>query len=341
VQTQNLQEQLNSICESVDPIIGRILVDNVEIRNKDLVLYQSQSGGKRLRPALLVLCGQLFGAKMEDLLVPAASIEVLHNATLILDDIIDRSESRRDKSTTWKKYGTSFAQCASFTYLASVFGELAGTKNGPKLVKLYSNVLKTVVDGEVKDILFERAGREDEPYAVLNRYQNITRDDYFEMVGQKTASLLQACCQAGAICAGATDEQVRQIGEFGFNLGMAFQIRDDILDIFGDEKDFGKKIGKDIIEKKLGNYVILLAVEKLGAEGERAISDLLESSSGVLDSDVTAVTALISKTDALHQAELEVDKSVTKALQILNLLPQNENSEYLRKLAEYISTRHK
>lgn len=337
----NLSETLSLIRNSVEPVIRQILTDSVETKNIELILYQNETGGKRIRPALVVLCGQLFGGNLDDLLFPAASIEVLHNSTLILDDIIDRSEFRREIPTTWKKYGTSFAQCTTFTYLASVFGDLANVKNGPQLVNLYSKTLKTIVDGEIKDILFERSGREDEEYAVENRYEFISKDDYFEMVGQKTASLLKACCQAGAISAGADDMQIQTIGDFGYNLGVAFQIRDDILDIFGDEKEFGKQIGKDIIEKKMGNYLILSALEKLGVEEMAVIVDLLESRDEITEEQVAKITYLINQTDAKADAEDAENLYIQKALESLEKLPQNDNTESLRQLAQYVVARNR
>lgn len=336
----NLQETLSSIRDLVDPVIRQILTNGIEPKNTELFLYQNETGGKRMRPALVIMCGQLFGGNLDDLLYPAASIEVLHNATLILDDIIDRSEFRRGIPTSWKKYGVSFAQCTTFTYLASVFGGLANLKNGRRLIELYSTTLKIIVDGEIKDILFERSGREDEDYAVANRYEYISKDDYFEMVGQKTASLLRACCEAGAIIAGATDEQVKAIGDFGFNLGMAFQIRDDLLDIFGDEKDFGKQIGKDIIEKKMGNYLILSAIEKLTPTDKTVIIELLESPSEITKDQVTNVTNLISQTDARLDAEADGDLYIKKALESLDRLPQNESADSLRQLALHVINRN-
>jgi len=337
----NLQETLSSIRDSVEPVIRQILTDGVESKNTELILYQNGTGGKRIRPALVVLCGQLFGGNLDDLLFPAASIEVLHKSTLILDDIIDRSEFRGGKLTAWKKYGTSFAQCTTFTYLASVFGGLANVKNGSRLADLYSKTLKIIVDGEIKDILFERSGREDEGYAADNRYEFISKDDYFEMVGQKTASLLKACCQAGAISSGADNMQIQTIGDFGYNLGVAFQIRDDLLDIFGNEKDFGKQIGKDIIEKKMGNFVILSALEKLGSEKKAVIIDSLEGSNEITEDQVAKITNLIIQTNAKSDAEEAEDSYIQKALKSLEKLPQNENTESLRQLALYVVARNK
>lgn len=341
MQNTSLKEKLSEISELVEPVIKELLADDIEDNTAELSFYQCSVGGKRIRPALLVLSGQMFGGNLDDLLYPAASIEILHNATLIIDDIIDHSQFRRDQPTFWSKYGQSIAECTSFTYLASVFAGLNKVNNSSKLQNLYSKTLKIVIDGEIKDILFERAGREDENYVVTNRYQTITMEDYLVMISQKTATLLQASCKAGAICANASDEQIEIIGDFGFNLGLAFQIRDDILDIFGDEKEFGKKIGKDIIEKKMGNYVILSAMLQLEPSDQLVIHDLLESSVAISDEDVATITALIEKTDAKQSAEKAAGLYIQNALLLLDKLPRNEYSEKLSEIAKYIIDRSK
>ena len=337
----DLKENLAKINQLVEPVIRELLTKNVEPSNTDLACYQCSVGGKRIRPALVLMSGQIFGGDKNDLLYPAASIEILHNATLIVDDIIDHSEFRRDQPTCWSKFGKSITECTSFTYIASVFSGLSQTKNGLQLVDLYSKTLKVIIDGEIKDILFERSGRDDEDYVVKNRYKIITKDDYLQMISQKTAVLLQTCCKAGAICADASDEQIAIIGNFGFNLGIAFQIRDDMLDIFGNEKEFGKKIGKDIIEKKMGNFVILSAIEQLAPDDKTTIINLLESSKEISSEDISLVTSLIEKTSAKKLATDTANSYIQNALELLKMLPQNEYNENLAALANYILNREK
>lgn len=341
MQSTDLKEDLTEISALVEPVIKNLLTEGVEEYNAEVVYYQCEVGGKRIRPALVVLSGRLFGGDIEGLLYPAASIEVLHNSTLIIDDIIDHSDFRRDQPTTWKKYGSSIAQCIAFDYLAATFAGINCANSGPKLIDLYSKTLKVIIDGEVKDILFERHGREDEDFVVKNRYEVITKKDYFQMISQKTAILLQTCCKAGAIYADASEEQTETIGSFGYNLGMAFQIRDDMLDIFGDEKEFGKKIGKDIIEKKMGNFVILSAIEQLNEEDKAYITGVLEGEGEINNEKVTKVTSIIEKTSARQVAEETASSFIQRALQALDGLPKNEYSQKLVDLANYIVSRKK
>ncbi len=341
MQNTSLKEKLIEISNSVEPVIKSLLTKDIDSRNDDVVYYQCGVGGKRIRPALVVLSGQVFGGDVEGLLYPAASAEILHNSTLIIDDIIDHSDVRRDQPTTWKKYGTSIAQCMAFDYLATISTGLNHVNNSEKLNDLYSKTVKVIIDGEIQDILFERSGREDEAFVVENRYKTITKDDYFKMISQKTAVLLQTCCKAGAIYANASDSEIEQMGEYGYNLGIAFQIRDDILDIFADEKEFGKKIGKDIIEKKMGNYVILSAFEQLSPEDVNVINELLNSSNPVTDEDIKMVTDLIAKTDSKQEAERAANYYIQKSMDALGRLPQNEATVKLGELAKYIVDRSK
>lgn len=337
----NLKENLTKIGELVDPVINKLLSEDLEDSTSEVALYQCGVGGKRIRPALVVLSGQMFGADLNDLLYPAASVEILHNSTLIIDDIIDHSEFRRDQPTCWSKYGKSIAECTAFVYLASVFSALSHAKNGSKLIDLYSQTLKVIIDGEIKDILFERSGREDEDYVVKNRYETISTDDYFKMIGQKTAVLLKACCQAGALVGEANEEQYKAAGDFGFSLGLAFQIRDDLLDIFGDEKEFGKKIGKDIIEKKMGNFVILCAMEQLDPADKETVRKLLEGDQPISDQDLALITSLIEKTNAKQTAENTANYYIQNAFSHLERLPQNEYHDRLYEIAEYVIGRNK
>lgn len=334
-----LKEKLTEISKQVEPEIRVLLTRNIDKGNVEAVNHQCQSGGKRIRPALVVLSGQVFGADIKDLLKPAAAIEIMHNSTLIVDDIIDHSEFRRDEPTSWKKYGKSIAECLAFAHLASVFEGLGGLKNSSKLIDLYSQTLKTIINGEILDILFERSGRDDEDFVVRNRYKVIGKDNYLEMIGKKTANLLQACCKAGAICADASDDQVEAMGSFGRDLGMAFQFRDDTLDIFGDEKEFGKKIGKDIIEKKMGNFVILTALEQLKGDDKGYVIDLLNRQDEISDEDVKKVTELIEKTSARQIAEETANRYIETALKSLSRLPKNKYSKTLAEVAGYIVDR--
>lgn len=334
-----LNNILKKTAQLIEPAIKELLLTYVDPHHQKMAGYQILAGGKRIRPTLAIISCQLLGGKTQDVLYPAASLEILHNYTLIVDDIIDHSSFRRDKPTAWKKFGQSIAECIGVYYGAAVFQGALKSKYPTDISDLFSKTLKNIVDGEILDILFERIGRENEPYIVKNRPHVITQKDYFKMVSQKTASLIKACCQAGGICAGAS-EKVKILGDYGFNLGIAFQIQDDLLDIFGKEKVFGKKIGKDIMERKLGNIVILLALEELKSKNQKELYKILDKPQ-IFDKDISVAVQLIKKTNAKAKAQSLSQDFIQKAKENLRQLPQNKWNDILTEITDFVIEREK
>ena len=318
--------------DKVELIIREVLSLYVDKENQKLVNYQIKTGGKRIRPTLTLISCLACGGKINDVLYPAAGLEILHNYTLIVDDIIDNSSLRRKKLTTWSKFGTSIAQCIAIDYSAAVFQTANRSKHPIEISELFAKTMKILVDGEILDILFEQSGREDEKYVNTNRYKNIKEQDYLKMINQKTASLFQTCCEIGGICAKVNKGQIEALKNYGFNLGMAFQIQDDILDIFGDEKDFGKKIGKDIQERKLGNIVIFYALEELSQIDKKKVLDILKKRK-INNQDIEKVIKLINRTRAREKSYLLGEKYAQKAKKSLKDLPKNKWSDMLNNLA--------
>ena len=337
---QQLYSFLEKTSQKVDPIINDLLKTYTKKDFHKLMTHQVKTGGKRLRPALVFLTGKLMGAKEKDLIYTGAGIEILHNTTLVIDDIIDHSSVRRGKPTVWNRFGQSIAECVGLDYSASIY-LAANYSNYPrKISEIYSASLKTVIDGELFDILFEQKGRESEPYVVKNRYQKVTLQSYYKMVGKKTAELIKACCEIGSVCGRANLEQTEALKNYGYNLGMAFQIQDDILDIFGEEEEFGKKIGKDIEERKLGNIVIFYALKELSSSKENKILKILKKNT-IQDKDIEEAIGLIKETDSYRRSFYLAERFVEQAKQELDKLPQNKWKEYLRILADFTIERKK
>jgi geranylgeranyl diphosphate synthase type I len=201
------------------------------------------------------------GGKIKDVIHPAAGLEILHNWSLIIDDMIDHSDKRRGKPTTWKTFGPSFAQCIGAQYGASLLTASVSSPRSHIIAKLFAKALKKVMNGEIEDILFEQGRRED-PYFKTHRVQHVTLNDYFSMIGKKTASLLEASCEVGGIASYAPKKNMEALKHYGWHLGMAFQVTDDILDIYG-TGELGKPVGQDVRERKLGNILVLFAKVKL------------------------------------------------------------------------------
>ena len=330
--------KLAEVGRLVDPVMERYLLNRASEAFAGPLLYPIRTGGKRIRPALTLTCARAVGGDYDCALPAAAAVEMAHNYSLIVDDIIDHSEFRRGKPTVWKKYGLSTALLVAFHYREAIAEALNDTPDPPRFHDIMAWTLKMLVEGERLDILFEQAGREDESYVVENRYARVTLDDYVDMVSKKTAALIQTSCVFGALSARAPEEVVEAIKRYGWNVGIAFQIMDDLLDVFGREEKIGKKVGKDIIEHKLGNVVVALAAEELsGSDREELLRILRKPKVG--DEDVKRAIELISRTRARERAGEMMRRYVDEALKALEPIPEGDAKRDLRDLAIFIITR--
>ncbi len=336
----NLALFLEKTAKIVEPKIKEVLDSCVDRKTQKLISYQILTGGKRLRPALAIASCQLLGGKVEDVLYPAVGLEISHNYTLIVDDIIDNSTLRRDKPTVWAKFGRAIAECIGVGFAAAIFQAANLSKEPTKISEIFAKTMKTIADGEILDILFEQQGREEEPYVVKNRYLKITEKDYFKMVSKKTAALFQICCEIGGICAEGKEEQIRALRDYGFNLGVAFQIQDDILDIFGEEKAIRQKVGKDITERKGGNIVILFALRELSEIEKEKILKIMRKRK-IKSRDIEEAMKLIKKTNSFQKAHRLGKDFVGKAKKNLDLLPKNDWNKILAEIADFTMERKK
>jgi geranylgeranyl diphosphate synthase type II len=201
--------------------------------------YALTMGGKRIRPLLTLLSCEMFGAKAEDAIPAAIALEVFHNFTLVHDDIMDVAPLRRGQETVYKKWNQNVGILAGDAMLAKAFEILIDSKEVhiKQLIALLSKVAIEVCEGQQLDMNFEQA-------------ENVTIPEYLNMIRLKTAVLTANALKAGAIVANAPEREQQEVYSFGENLGIAFQIKDDILDVYGDEDKFGKIKGNDIITRK-------------------------------------------------------------------------------------------
>jgi len=289
---------------------------------------------------LAIVSCKLLGGKIKDVLYPAASLEILHNYSLIIDDMVDNSELRRGKPTCWVKFGESIARCITIDYSAAAFQGVMRSKKPAEISNILARAMKEGVDGEILDLLFKQSDREDEPYIKNNRYKKVTKKDYFEMSGKKTASTTQTSCEIGGVVAGAKKEELKFLKRYGFDLGMAFQIQDDILDIFAKEETFGKRIGRDIIERNLGNIVILFALEEFSPGNKKRLLKIIRKEK-IIKKDVKEAIELIKKTNSRQRANLLGKEFIEKAKKNLEFLPQNKWNKILNNIADFVMIRGK
>lgn len=339
-QKQELGLFLKKVSDLVDPLIKEILLSHVDQKNWDLVEYQAKTGGKRLRPALTVLSCLICGGTIKDSLTSAAGLEIAHNCSLINDDIIDNSLLRRGRPTLLKKAGKSISLCVSIDYSAAIFQAANQSKNPRAIAETFAKTMKQTVEGEIMDILFSQKGLKDEPYVAQNRMKKITLKDYLSMIAKKTALFLQTCCEVGGLCANASAFQIERLKKIGLYLGVAGQIKDDVLDVFGDEKEIGKEVGKDIKEGKLGNVVVLVALNELACDFKGKLLKILSKKQPV-KKDINVAIDLIGQTNSQQRCLRLGSDFIKKAKAEINLLPQNQWSELLKVYADFILERNK
>ena len=229
--------------------------------------YMVEIGGKRLRPRLCLTAYSLFEDKLgEEILSPAAGLEVFHTFTLIHDDIMDRSPLRRGHETVWKKWSGDTAILSGDVMCIDSYRRIAKAPEAvlAEVLDLFTSTAAGVCEGQQMDMDFEKQ-------------ETVPMEDYMEMIGLKTAVLIACSAKMGALIGGAKPRQAEELYRFGYDLGLAFQVADDYLDAFGDSSVFGKPIGGDIVNDKK-SWLTVRAIEKSGGAAE--LFDALAMASG-------------------------------------------------------------
>jgi geranylgeranyl pyrophosphate synthase len=280
-----------------------------------------ESGGKRLRPAVTILSARFYPCPLEPLISLAAAVETLHTATLVHDDVIDNALLRRGTPTlnaSWSHGTTILAGDYLFARAASFAAEAANVR----LMHIFARTLMIIVDGELRQL-----------FSLRNWQQ--PREEYYRRIFAKTASLFSAACESGAVLSGAPEPHVQALKDYGYHLGMAFQIMDDILDFTGDDAALGKPVGNDLRQGTL----TLPAFYYLQAHPEAAASLEAELRSG--DGGVERVVALIRNSPAIERAHEEARHFADQAKASLMPLPDNPYRQAMASLADFAVAREK
>lgn len=293
------------------------------------VAYTVLQKGKRLRPMLCLLACDLFGGDLEAALYPALALETAHNFTLIHDDIMDQAPLRRGMPTVYQKWNANTAILSGDAALVLAYDFVMRTPKARETVALLNKVMREVCEGQQYDLEFESR-------------DTVTIPEYLEMIRMKTAVLLATSLQMGAVIAGAPEADQQRLYDFGIALGMAFQLRDDILDCYSDVLVFGKVTGGDIVENKK-TYLYLRALELASApDRERLLS--LFSGNEVLDpqAKVAAVLEIYNRIgikEVVEAAIADYEREAFACLDAVNL-PESRKAD-LRRYAERLSGRDK
>ncbi|HTX68444.1 MAG TPA: polyprenyl synthetase family protein [Thermoleophilia bacterium] len=277
------------------------------------------AGGKRVRPLLTLLCARRGAAPAENVLRAAVSVELLHMATLVHDDVLDRAELRRGKPTVVHRYGPATAVSTGNYLLARSFSELVGA-GCPEAVDLLSATAVGLSEGEV----LQRAEANDVTIVV---------EQYVRRCERKTADLFAAACGLGALLSGAGDETVGAVGSFGRLIGLAFQVLDDILDCSGDQAATGKRPGTDVRD----GTITLPMIHALEARPE--LSEILRRP-GPSDADVDVVLLAVEETGALKRARADALRYIEEARAVLAACPDTVERGLLVQVAEQVVDRY-
>ena len=293
------------------------------------IAYTILQSGKRLRPMLCLLANEMFGGDKQQALWPALALETFHNFTLIHDDIMDKAPMRRGMPTVYQKWNADIAILSGDAMLAQAFQYALKPNKGAELARQLGKVAIEICEGQQMDLNFETLG-------------NVTIPEYLEMIRLKTAVLLATALQMGATVAEAPSEDIQRLYDFGINMGMSFQLQDDILDLYSDVAVFGKRHGGDIADNKK-TYLYLKALE-LASETDRKRLEFLftlriDHDEEEKIEEVQAIYDRLHVKEAVEQVMLDYDRKAVEALAAVNL--PEEKKKHLRVYAEMLSGRKK
>jgi len=327
-------DRIAELSKRVEPALERYLAQATYPELREAMMYQIRTGGKRIRPALVMLSAEAAGGRVDDAIPAAAAYEIAHNTTLLFDDVIDRGEMRRGSPTMRIEYGEVISLFTCFRYREAMERALRDSKNSAKLSALMTKVIDNVLEGGMLDLLLEARAR-DEPFLRKYHKKSVTMDEYLLMVKKKTSSLFEGCTRSGAIVADAPPAVEEALGSYGMNVGCLFQATDDILDIFGEEQELGKKIGKDISSHKLGNIAVVLA---LGRLDERDRGKLLAalSADSLTESDVARVIGMMKDAGIEEEAKEAASEFEEKTIASLDHLPDSDAKNILIALPAFL-----
>jgi geranylgeranyl pyrophosphate synthase len=282
--------------------------------------YVLEAGGKRIRPLLLALSCRAVGGELDDCLDAAVAVELLHTFTLVHDDIMDHDGLRRGKLTVHKKWDESTAILAGDGLVTASYDSLLKTRHPDciRVLKIFTRSLMVLCEGQALDKTFE--SRED-----------VTVDDYFDMIGKKTARLIETSCEIGGILGGGTPEETGFLARFGSELGLAFQIQDDLLDVASRDEIIGKPAGSDISERKK----TILSIHFLGRAdaADRARFMKFWGGRDFTAADAAEMAALFERTGTLDEVKKVIGRKTEGALASLDRIRPSQAREDLRELA--------
>ena len=285
--------------------------------------YLRGGGGKRLRPALVLLSCKLCGFEGPAAIRLGTVVELIHTATLVHDDVIDEADIRRGRPSTNSRWGNHLSVLAGDWLYMQAFNIALGERKF-KILDLFIAVTQAMIEGELLQLTWQR--RIDVP-----------EDVYFELTHRKTAYLFSVCLRMGAVLGGKSEEEESQLGAYGHNLGLSFQLIDDLLDFTSSEEILGKPIGNDLREGKVTLPLIYL-LQRCAHEEAQKVKSVLEEG-GFNSSRFSEILELIDRYDTLRPAREKAQEFAQKAKRCLETFPDTPYREALRSLPDFMLDR--
>jgi len=321
-------QKLRDLQFIIEEAITKLDIPGHPLELYEPVKYILSLGGKRMRPALLLMACDLFGGDVEAALSPALAIEVFHNFTLVHDDIMDNAPLRRGKATVHERWGQNAGILSGDVMLVLAY---------QLMMKVDDHLLRTVLDVFSKTAVGVCEGQQLD--MDFEKRQTVGIDEYLNMIRLKTSVLLGGALKMGALIGGAELADAELLYSFGEHLGIAFQLQDDILDVYGDPDKFGKQVGGDIISNKK-TYLLIKALELANWAQATELSDWLTSKEFDSDDKVNAVTSLYNQLNVRQYAEAEMEAHAEKAFKALDQISlPAEQKQYLRYFADCLLVR--
>lgn len=300
-----IEELLSLVSVEIDNEIEQLY--HTEPKNLyEPIGYALSMGGKRLRPVMVLLASEIFGSDSGNAMPAAKAIELFHNFTLLHDDIMDGAEMRRNNLSVYKKYSENVAILSGDAMSIMAYNYLlkCQSHNLPEIISLFSQTALEVCEGQQFDMDFESR-------------LDVSIDEYLHMIKLKTAVLLACSLKIGALTANAPLKIADELYNFGLNLGIAFQLQDDLLDVFADQEKFGKKIGGDIVSNKK-TYLLLKALELSSGSLKANLFDWIAKTEFDAAEKVNEITGIYNKLDIRKITESIIEEYYQAALSILN-----------------------
>ena len=291
--------------KKVNEALDEIKYDRKPSRLYDPIKYVLSLGGKRVRPVLMLLAYNLFKDDPERIMTQAIGLETYHNFTLLHDDLMDNADMRRGHETVHRKWDPNQAILSGDTMLLQAFGRI-GACEADKLQDVFKTFLVTtyeIDEGQQLDVEFETRN-------------DVREEEYIEMIRLKTSVLLACAVKIGAILAGASKEDQENLYKFGEQIGLAFQLQDDLLDVYGDPKVFGKNIGGDITSNKK-TYMLINAVNRANEAQRQELMGWIEAKDFDREEKVKAVTRLYDEIGIRQLCEQKMEACYAQAQQYL------------------------